>query len=85
MLDILTKAAPFTSRPVVQIDPASASVLSQALNGRLYEKDKVEKKSYHVINAFGLRTGSNRALESAAQDHRGATATAELDERVMGV
>ena len=54
MLDILTKAAPFTFRPVVQFDPVSASVLSQALNGRLYEKDKVEKKNSHVINAFGL-------------------------------
>ena len=54
MLDILTKAAPFTFRPIVQIDPAGASALSQALNGRLYEKDKAERRNWHVANAFTL-------------------------------
>jgi hypothetical protein len=54
MLDTLTKAAPFTFRPIVQIDPVNTSLLSQALNGRLYEKEKTEKKNYHVVNAFTL-------------------------------
>jgi hypothetical protein len=54
MLDILTRAAPFTFRPIVQISPAGTALLSQALNGRLYEKEKTEKKNYHIVNAFTL-------------------------------
>jgi hypothetical protein len=38
----------------VQINPAGTALLSQALNGRLYEKEKTEKKNYHVVNAFTL-------------------------------
>ena len=52
MRDILGKAAPFTFKPVVQLDPANTLLLSQALNGRFYEKAESEKKSYHVVNSF---------------------------------
>ena len=51
LLSTLVEAQPFNFKPRVQID-ASASVLSQALNGRLYEKDKAERKNWHIINAF---------------------------------
>jgi hypothetical protein len=54
MLDTLTKAAPFTFKPTVQINPVNTLPLSQALNGRLYEKAQIEKKNYHAINAFTL-------------------------------
>jgi hypothetical protein len=33
---------------------ADTQVLSQALNGRVYEKTQIEKKTYHVLNAFSL-------------------------------
>ena len=45
MLDILVKAAPFTFKPIVQIDPANTLPLSQALNGRFYEKAKPRRKT----------------------------------------
>ena len=51
LLSTLTESQPFNFKPRVQID-ATASALSQALNGRLYEKDKAERKHWHVINAF---------------------------------
>ena len=55
MLDMLTKAVPFIFRPLVQFDPQGTVSLSQALStGRYNEKLQVEKKSYHVVNAFTL-------------------------------
>jgi hypothetical protein len=54
MLDTLTKAEPFTFRPIVQINPVNTFPLSQALNGRFYEKTQAEKKNYHTINAFSI-------------------------------
>jgi hypothetical protein len=52
MLEVLVKAQAFSFKPVVQIN--STSTLSQALNGRVYEKAQIEKKTYHVLNAFSL-------------------------------
>lgn len=52
MLNVLVEAQPFSFTPRVQIDPASTSPLSQALNARRYEKTQAESKNYHVINAF---------------------------------
>jgi len=54
MLDILTKAQTFSFKPVVQFDPVGTVQLSQALTRGVYEKDKAEKKTYHVVNAFSL-------------------------------
>ena len=53
MLDILTKAAPYTFKPTVQLDPRHTFLLSQALNG-FYEKTQTEKKNFHIVNAFTL-------------------------------
>ena len=68
MLDILTKAAPFTFRPIVQIDPANTLPLSQALNGRFYEKAQTEKKNYHVANAFTLLLTRLELWKNAPKD-----------------
>jgi hypothetical protein len=38
----------------VQINPVNTFPLSQALNGRFYEKTQAEKKNYHTINAFSI-------------------------------
>src|SRR5262249_9438208 len=55
MRDMLTKAVPFTFKPIVQMDPQGTVLLSQALaSGRYNEKLQAEKKSYHVVNAFTL-------------------------------
>jgi hypothetical protein len=54
MRDILTKATTFIFKPVVQLDQANTALLSQALNGRSYEKAQSEKKNYHVVNSFSL-------------------------------
>jgi hypothetical protein len=53
-LDFLVRAVPFTFKPALQFDPVNARPLSQALNGRFYEKDQTEKKNYHIVNAFTL-------------------------------
>jgi hypothetical protein len=54
MLNVLTKAMPFTFRPALQIDPA-ATLLSRALS-RPYEKERAGTRdgNYHVINALTL-------------------------------
>jgi len=56
MLDILSKATPYTFKPLVQLDSTNTVPLSQALSGRslrFYEK-QTEKKNWHVVNAFTL-------------------------------
>jgi hypothetical protein len=54
MLEVLVKAQAFSFKPVVQINSTDTQVLSQALNGRVYEKAQIEKKTYHVLDAFAL-------------------------------
>ena len=50
----LVKAQAFSFKPVVQLNGASTQVLSQALNGRVYEKTLMEKKTFHIINSLTL-------------------------------
>jgi hypothetical protein len=38
----------------VQINSTDTQVLSQALNGRVYEKTQIEKKTYRVLDAFSV-------------------------------
>ena len=54
MLEVLVKAQAFSFKPVVQINSTDTQVLSQALNGRVYEKTQIEKKTYRVLDAFAL-------------------------------
>jgi hypothetical protein len=54
MLEVLLKAQAFSFKPVVQIDSTDTQVLSQALNGRVYEKTQIEKKTYRVLDAFSV-------------------------------
>jgi hypothetical protein len=54
LLHTLTQAQPFTFKPQVQLDLLGTRDLSQALNRPFYEKEKAEKKNYHLINAFTL-------------------------------
>jgi hypothetical protein len=54
MLEVLVKAQAFSFKPVVQINSTDTQVLSQALNGRVYEKTQIEKKTYRVLDAFSL-------------------------------
>jgi hypothetical protein len=57
MLDVLSKAMPYTFRPVLQIDPVDARPLIEALSGRWsFEKDRRDTRnaSWHVANAFTL-------------------------------
>jgi hypothetical protein len=53
--DTLTKAQPFTFRPILQFDSAGTIPLSQALSARSYEKaGQADKKSYYLVNSLSL-------------------------------
>src|SRR4030095_14750586 len=54
MLEVLVKCQAFSFKPVVQINSTDTQVLSQALNGRVYEKTQIEKKTYRVLDAFSV-------------------------------
>ena len=57
MLDALSKAMPFTFKPILQLDPVNARPLIEALSGRWsFEKDRRDTRnaSWHVANAFTL-------------------------------
>jgi hypothetical protein len=54
MRDLLTKAAPFTFRPLLQINSIDTQALTQALNARSYEKAQIDGKTYHVVNALSI-------------------------------
>jgi hypothetical protein len=54
MLEVLVKAQAFSFKPLVQINSTDTQVLSQALNGRVYEKTQIEKKTYRVLDAFSV-------------------------------
>jgi hypothetical protein len=57
MLDVLSKAMPYTFRPMLQIDPVDARPLIEALSGRWsFEKDRRDTRNapWHVADAFSL-------------------------------
>jgi len=83
MLDILTKAQAFSFKPVVQFDPVGTVQLSQALTRGVYEKDKAEKKTYHVVNAFSLLLRAVGNMESEAKGYKVATTAALMDDRLV--
>jgi Terminase large subunit, ATPase domain len=68
MLEILVKAQAFSFKPVVQINWADTQVLSQALNGRVYEKSQIEKKTYRVLDAFALLVVRLKMWETMSKD-----------------
>jgi hypothetical protein len=70
MLDTLTKAAPFTFKPIVQLDSASTLPLTQALTGRFNEKAQTEKKNYHVVNSFSLLLARLELWKAQPNDHK---------------
>jgi hypothetical protein len=74
MLDTLTKAQPFTFKPIVQITPENTAPLSQALNsGRYSERVQADRKNYHVVNAFSIllaRLEIYRAMPKKPGPHR---------------
>ena len=57
LLDILSKAVPYSFRPILQIDPVDARPLIEALSGRWsFERERRDTKnaSWYIANAFGL-------------------------------
>ena len=68
VLDALTRAQPFTFRPIVQINPANTTPLSRVLNRGVYEKAQIENKDYHTFNAFALLLSRLELWKSAAKD-----------------
>ena len=57
MLDALSKAMPYTFKPILQLDPVNARPLIEALSGRWsFEKDRRDTRnaSWHLANAFTL-------------------------------
>ena len=82
MLDILTRAVPFIFKPAVQLDSASTLPLIQALNGRTYEKTQIEKKNYHVVNAFTLLLTRFELWKADAKEPRAASSAVKFHECV---
>ena len=57
MLDVLSKAMPYTFKPMLQLDPVAARPLIEALSGRFaFEKDRRDLRNpkWHLANAFTL-------------------------------
>ena len=68
MLEVLVKAQAFSFKPVVQINSTDTQVLSQALNGRVYEKSQIEKKTYRVLDAFSVLVARLQMWQAMPKD-----------------